>query len=385
MEPILTRYLYPIGERIPLVSNYGIAFDNPRNPDEIAKMEQLLKTAIPDGHSLLSILNLKNVPSGKMPEEFYSLQATVTYLLESLSKNSSYVQKFILDNRNGDPFNVLARMWVWVTVNEKYMTKDHLTDELPVEKYDVYTQNDSREYIIESRIYELSYFASLLTSCGAYWERASFLRMRYPNDNNFDIGNILFSYRLSSIPGLMDKGIKPMSLFQEDLEGLLDVFTKIDQWLSGKDHELILYLSNLIHASTNYTLTEKARLILLVSAIELMLTHNPNFNRFNVEDSIGKQFVLKMAVVMHQYDPAQDIKKLQETIRHTYNIRSKIAHGDYAGLRKAICKRLSRSDYSLHMEEYHISTLNETMYMYIGIIMNQYFDYPDFLKFLKDN
>ncbi len=79
--------------------------------------------------------------------------------------------------------------------------------------------------------------------------------------------------------------------------------------------------------------------VLLTSIIEFMLTRNPDFNRFNVEDSINKQFQLKASLLIYQNDKKRNLLKIKEDLKNIYNLRSIIAHGDFENLKKLIKKK----------------------------------------------
>ncbi len=382
MKQILTEYLYPLREEVPFLASYGLAFDNPRTTDELLQVEQLLRTAVPDGVSLWSIL--KSPIEDCSARDKFSIRATLLSILERLPRDDAYVRQFVLASLDEDPFTALARMWVWVRVAEKQVLDEFCKDAVH-DRHDIYLPPDKPEHLLDARIHELALLASLIACQEPYWEHRSFLLKGYGQDQTFRLGSILFGYRLSCLPNAAQRGLKPSPWFHEEVDALLKASSGLDVLLKGPDRELVLYLSNLINASTNYALTEKARLLLLVSAIELMLTHNPDFNRFNIEDSISKQFLLKLGVVLYRSDESLDIQRLREDLRHIYNVRSKIAHGDYNGLRKIICKKLSRTDYNQHMEERHVAGLNEATYLYIRTLVNEYLRCPEFIKFLKDN
>ena len=380
MRPILTHYLYPLSQSIPFLPSYGVSFDNPRTPDEIAEVESLLRIAVPDGNSLWS--TLKASDPDFTPCDF-SLKSVLLSILERFPPDDEHVRQAILESLDAEPFTALAKMWVWIRIDEGKGKHSQVITGRSYDENDIYCPKDNPEHIVENIIRQLVYFASLLACEDNYWDYRSFLRGRSTREDNFDLGSILFGYRLSCISEI--SGSKPMSWFHKELNGLLEAFNNLDNSLNSPDQELILYLANLIEASVNHTLTEKARLLLLVSIVELMLTHNPDFNRFNVEDSIGKQFLLKLSVILYRENESLKIPELRENLRHIYNLRSKIAHGDYTGLKKAICKKLSRNDYNSHMEEYHLGELNSMLYCYIRTLMKEYFRCPDFIKFLKES
>lgn len=76
----------------------------------------------------------------------------------------------------------------------------------------------------------------------------------------------------------------------------------------------------------------------LISLIELLITHNPDSGRFNIEESITKQFVGKMLLILYENDNKIDSEKLKKELKFTYSIRSAIAHGDYINLEQQLNK-----------------------------------------------
>lgn len=70
-------------------------------------------------------------------------------------------------------------------------------------------------------------------------------------------------------------------------------------------------------------------ILLLVGNIEYLLTRNPDTNRFNVEDSISRQFKLKCGVAINEADPTIPLKELNEELCKIYSLRSDFAHGNF--------------------------------------------------------
>jgi hypothetical protein len=119
--------------------------------------------------------------------------------------------------------------------------------------------------------------------------------------------------------------------------------------------------------------------------IELLLTYSPDYNRFNIEDSISKQFQLKTALVVYQNNKNKNINEIRENLKYIYNVRSKIAHGDFKSLKKIIQKKLSTSEYGRDIEDYHLSELNESLYTCIKAILEEYFKDRDYIRFLREH
>ena len=109
-------------------------------------------------------------------------------------------------------------------------------------------------------------------------------------------------------------------------------------------------------------------LIFIISAIELLLTHKPTDNS---EDSLKKQFVLKLSIVLHRADPSIDLHRTREKLRKIYDIRSDIAHGNF--------KSVQEKDYD------KISNDIEEMQSFLKILVLEYIKDYKYINFLKDN
>ena len=75
-----------------------------------------------------------------------------------------------------------------------------------------------------------------------------------------------------------------------------------------------MYIGSLLANVRSKINDDKQKLVSLVGVIELLLTHNPNFNRFNVEDSISKQFKLKTSILLYKNDDSIDLNKTKKQL-----------------------------------------------------------------------
>lgn len=140
--------------------------------------------------------------------------------------------------------------------------------------------------------------------------------------------------------------------------------------------DLVLYIGE-IFDFTNNTKNEHVRLLNLTSIIEMLITHQPNFMRYNIEDSITKQFILKMAVLIHKVIPNINLNTLKQKLKAIYTIRSHIVHGNFSKLvlyRKELAKK----------NEFFDSLVDDCA-KYVKILLDESIKNPDFVKFLKDN
>lgn len=388
---IFTDYFFPLKEKKVFLDHFGFAFDNARTPEDIAEIEGMLKAAIPDGVSLMSLFD--GIPGGKErynPDPF-TLAATIAGIFRHLPKDDPYLLKFIdtCINDQAEPLNILARMWVIVTVDKTKI--DEIKSKLDKQPTSAgsntyeWKPSTSPEWYLEERLYELAHLVGLLTCNYKHWDFSSFLAKstQLRTDNN--LGGIIFGYCVSCFPPEATAGMKPLSWFHKDIGHIIAVFHEIEKDLGNDGGELLLYVANLLYASINHTLDNKTRLILLVSIIELMLTHNPDFNRFNIEDSISKQFKLKTALIVYHNDNKNDINQLKQSLQNIYNVRSKVAHGDFKSLKKIVQKKFNEIEYTREVEELYLFDLNEELYSYVKAVLEEYFKDRTYVQFMKNN
>jgi len=70
----------------------------------------------------------------------------------------------------------------------------------------------------------------------------------------------------------------------------------------------------------------------------MFITHNPDSGRFNIEDSITKQFVGKLLLIIYESNKDTDLEQLKKELKFAYSIRSAIAHGDFSNLERQLNK-----------------------------------------------
>jgi len=130
----------------------------------------------------------------------------------------------------------------------------------------------------------------------------------------------------------------------------------------------ILFVGSLLQSANLQTQDIKIRLLLLVSLVEYMLTHNPDFNRFNIEESISKQFKLKTAIIVFQFDKTVDLNVIKSNLSNIYSQRSDIAHGNMSKWKS---------------EDYLQSVT--ILYQYIYAIISVYLDNNQIVDFMQEN
>lgn len=136
---------------------------------------------------------------------------------------------------------------------------------------------------------------------------------------------------------------------------------------SSKDK--LSFIGDLLRVVENETQDVKVKLLLLVSIMEFMVTRNPDTNKFNVEDSISKQFILKASVIIYNNNQDVNLATLKENLKLIYNQRSDVAHGNY----------ISKEDNDKMVESFY------ALYNYIRAIVIEYIKDAKFVDYLKEN
>jgi hypothetical protein len=111
-----------------------------------------------------------------------------------------------------------------------------------------------------------------------------------------------------------------------------------------------------------------------------LLTHNPDFSRFNVEDSISKQFQLKASILIYLNNKTRSINAVKNRLRTIYQQRSNIAHGNFQAVEKYI-QSLSKKE----GEEEYFDDLIVDLYGYVRAILEEYLKDQALVEFLKNN
>lgn len=100
---------------------------------------------------------------------------------------------------------------------------------------------------------------------------------------------------------------------------------------SYKEEEFVFICERLLEGDNIKYKNEKGYLIVIISLIEMLLTHKPKYS----EDSIKKQFVGKNKYIAYLNDKNIDLKKVEKELSIAYDLRSDIAHGNFDSLKKS--------------------------------------------------
>lgn len=147
----------------------------------------------------------------------------------------------------------------------------------------------------------------------------------------------------------------------------------------SKGHgDLLMYIGNILRVAEHDVQDIRVRFFLLVSLLELVLTHNPDTSRYNVEDSINRQFRLKTGIMVRLQHPEINLSDLERRLKQLYSLRSAIAHGNF----KAISKYEQSLSKKEGKEEYFDDVVTDT-YFYLRASLEQFLKDPEFVQFVK--
>jgi hypothetical protein len=141
--------------------------------------------------------------------------------------------------------------------------------------------------------------------------------------------------------------------------------------------EKLLYIGGILRIVCEVA-DYKVKLLMLTSIIELLLTHSPDANRFNVEDSINRQFQLKTAVLVYLNGRSRDLEQLKKRLKAIYQQRSNIAHGNFGAIWGRINKSCPKGG-----DEENIEHLIINLYAYVRAVLEEYLKDMKFVEFLK--
>jgi hypothetical protein len=374
MAFILTRYIYPIEKEILLSKELDYRLDNPRTEAEFL----LIKNFVENSED-------KN----KDPEynPFPAIGYGMTVFKKYLKEKDKYAHDFFESKPKVSLIDLVA--WSWIIIrysdnNEFEMVmenRDKITDL-------IWRDNKKENPFVDNfnQLLNYCYLISLIVENEHHHYRGTSISfLEYPQHvffqtENYKLFDLLHDYK-SQMISTRDGNIHRDWLFFPTIkEKLLQYAQQVDKLLAIQESKKkplsqnqsprskLLFIGDLLKviAETNDV---KVKLLLMVSIIEFMVTRNPNSDRFNVEDSISKQFKLKASILIHLNDKEVSLDFINENLNNFYKQRSNVAHGNFIG----------REDEDSYVDSVHI------LYDYIKSIILIYLTEREFVDYLKDN
>ncbi len=374
MNFLLTNYIYPLRERFPLSANLQLYLDNPRTDREVLAVTEYIRQAY------------KIESAFQYSEE--AINQGLKQFLSEYSREDEYISDFYKTYGQREPYELLARMWIVARYNDEGLHETlrqegkRLAEEGHV---GFFMLEDDNPIIKNSRqLLEYSHLISLLIhTSGELYEGKTFILdgnegwFQEIRPTHFACIAFFMFMAFTGSSEVARKDDQRWLFFPAVREELMRVGRLLDDAFSRNLEEKLLYIASLLKVAGSDIKDDKAKLVMLVSIIELLVTHNPDFSRFNVEDSINKQFQLKAATLIYLNDKSRNIDQIKRRLKQIYALRSAIAHGDFRSVTKYVEKAKKKG------EEYPISMMISELYDYLRAIIMEYLRDDKFVDFLK--
>lgn len=320
MHSILaTRYIYPLPSALTLLASRSIVLDNPRTDAEISAVSALLRET----------MGLSKLMEGDPERDWWLKQLTLFCERHHLPSPSSAP----------DLFNDIARHVVVVRFDDEgslAALDAPSPDAAATDDRSLMLLEDSHPLVRNAKECEaLCSVLSLLvhTEGKDYFGDTihyESLWLDHPRSALEAIVAVNCFTQLadggvtSAIPGTT---AHEWTDFSQVRESLVRAGSAVDAAFSRGDSDKLIFIGELLVAA-RATRDARLRILTLTSILELLVARNPDSGRFNVEDSITKQFILKVGVLAllspHSF---LDNKVLRTQLKGIYARRSEIAHG----------------------------------------------------------
>lgn len=378
MEFLITGFIYPLSEPIILSEKLGFRLDNPHTDFEISIIEEYLNRAYESGYDY------------KFPifsdEPIVTLEEILFNFREKFTAEGQYVADYFETYNRDSFFKFLAGIWVIARFDDEGLGQElrEAHKELVKEGHHGFIMLEDDHPIIQNskKLTNFCYLLSLLIHSEGddYFGRSllidpEMVDERRPTER---IWNQYLMFGLASQTYPEGNDSLNWIFLPYVLEKIVNVSRLLELSFNEGNEEKLLYIGGILKIVSHDTRDIKTRILLLTSILELLLTHNPNFSRFNVEDSINKQFQLKVSILVYLNDRNRDINAVRNRLKTIYAQRSNIAHGNFGEVNKYI-KKLSKKE---GQEEYFDDLVSD-LYTYIRAVLEEYLNDQKFVDFLK--
>ena len=376
MNIIILKGVFPLNKKITLSKSkvFGIELDNPRSRNEIDYVIDFLKKRI-DFKKDKKLLSYFLVGDTNAVLHLNELKKILKSLQKNYKGNNLFNRNFLKGFNEKKYFDFLAKSWLIVRYDDKGFFKNLRHTDRKLKKKigrGVFILKGT-EIGIQREERTLKYI-SIIDLLFIDTFNGSLSKTIILEDNISSLHRWLFVY-LTAIPHgrLIHKEFDYFSIVDR-LNQIIKIVQKIDK-LSQDQQEKILFVGETIRSVNRQNRDAKMQFLMLISIIEFLLTRNPDTSRFNVEDSIRKQFQLKASIVV--CDKKKELNLIIQKMKIMYDVRSMIAHGNFSDLEKFVKKQKKKD------KNFNIFNLVEEVFCYVGIIVMAYIDEPDYIESLK--
>ncbi len=382
---LMTSYFYPIKEDGTEKFFNGIYFDNPRTQDEIREVALFLR----------KVNFSTGMPFPEKQEQVPEGTITLRWMLErfySNYKSDELVEKYYSKaSKLKNIYMALARMWVIIRCDNLLDPNEKKKSIIILgESQQGYTPSNS--FFNEHMVRKYLYFLSFMTNESGRINKSIILRYYDKYEYPYYYSE-LFPKLLTlctSKSAITQKGAAPLLTFNFLWNRYKPYIDKTTQRYN--DEKFLFICETIQNISRLQTTDERMYLLGIVGLIEMLVTHNPDSQRYNVEDSISKQYVRKIKYLLYQTDSSMDLERLEKELKLSYSIRSDIAHGNFTKSSKKNLKDLftfygmteggTGLDYC--DESSALEKLNSNLSDYARIILRLYLEKEKELELIKE-
>jgi len=337
MNFLLTTFFHQLSDPVPLMASRGLVLDNARTREELEHITMLLTRA-----SSMDGVHTSMLPGLAVHVPWPAgLDAVRTRTLDSVVDErvpaKAAVELMRQLGHAAAPLQIICRF----DDDGAYTELQNMRRRAPPNS--VVLLGDDNPLLTRSReAFEICHLLALL-ACdeeaeGALGDR--FLLDATP-EWSIELGERLSSALVARCLISTDTSARTgykFADFQHYRARLIEQGKRLDDRLSVRDGTDPLLYAGQLMAIAARTRDTRTRLVNLVALLELLLTRTPDSSRFNVEDSLTKQFVLKLGVVLYCESPLLDFDWTRKALNDLYGLRSAIAHGDFVGLNSRLVK-----------------------------------------------
>jgi hypothetical protein len=331
MAITLTKYIYPLEKEIILSKHLGYSIDNPRTEEEILLIKEYIHPAL--------IRNYENNQPNYNP--MLSAAFAIEQWKEYNKGRDEFVYTYLEKNKEAEIEDIISQSWIILRYNDNGEFESVKKERNYF--FDIFF-TDAKNAYFDKYNSMLSYFqliSLLIHDKPNDYSGDSLILLKkpqsifYPIDHTHEIIEAFRSF-YSNCTIANDKRGKTWDFYPDIQNELILIANLLEPILTSKHKtkqqsakDKIFFIGDLLRVIENETQDVNVKLLLLVSIIEFLVTRNPDTNRFNIEDSISKQFVLKASILIYNNDKGRRLEDLKSNLKLIYDQRSSVAHGKY--------------------------------------------------------
>ncbi len=374
MNIVLLKSVFPLKKKITLSKKLGIELDNPKTKDEIEYVRNFLKARI-DFQKTKKLENYFLMSDTKALLHQKYLEKTLNNLGTQHEKNLFFDKNFLRRSKSGNYYDCLVKSWLIIRFDDEGFFKDlRKSAQEARKKYPrSFVMLEGKEVGPQREERTLKYL-SILDLLFVDKFKGSLQKTIILSDDKPKFHLWLFTYLTGMMHGRTIHKEFDYFTIADNLNQIIELSKQIEK-LPDEQTEKILYVGESIKSINEHHLESRMMFVMLIGTLEFILTHNPDAYRFNVEDSIRKQFQLKVGIIVNKHT-GEDLSSLSTKLKNVYDFRSAIAHGDFISLKSMVSKRGKRKDFD-------IFDLVEEVFDYVSIVVRSYCREPNFVESLK--